>query len=220
MRNKVTSTFQSRLMQACRENLEVPEKGKGQQTYIADKMNVSQEAVRKWLSGESKPKQPTVRRLASLLGVDHVWLAMGTDPQELQKRSIALGKKNAAVYALVGFLIEKGYSCASPDDDDSFIDIEAIGHGVHRVITVRLAETQDDMLNVAFPAASLQLATITAVRRNSSSFAFDFIWFRPELLSKYGYRHGNDICLNFKYSKKTGYTVAGHKMKKFLETYN
>lgn len=212
------STFQSRLNQACRENLEVPEKGKGQQTYIAERMNVSQEAVRKWLSGDSRPKPATMRQLAQLLGVDHVWLALGTDAQEMERRKISLGKTSAAHYALVGFLIENGYSCATPDDG-GFVDIEAIGHGVHRSIVVRLAEQTDDVFSVSFPAAAMDLATITAVRRNSSSFAYDFIWFKKELLLKAGYRQGNDICLNFKHNKKTGYTVGSQKAVRFLETY-
>jgi len=211
------STFQSRLNQACRENLEVPEKGRGQQTYIAERMNVSQEAVRKWLSGDSQPKPAAMRKLAQLLGVDHVWLALGTDNQELERRKISLGKANAAHYALIGFLIESGYSCAPPDQEDGLVDIEAIGHGVYKSIIVRTAESEDDRLSVSFPAAAMDLATITAVRRNSSSFAFDFVWFTSEIFLKSGYRQGNDIHLNFKYSDDKGYSVGSQKVNRFLD---
>ena len=76
------SEFHTRLLQGCRENPDIPEYGKGQQTFIAQRLGVSQEAVRKWFAGESKPKAAVGRKLAELLGVDYVWLALGTSHGE------------------------------------------------------------------------------------------------------------------------------------------
>ena len=48
--------FARRLKQACDGNPLVPEYGKGQQVWFADRMELSQEAVRRWFEGESRPR--------------------------------------------------------------------------------------------------------------------------------------------------------------------
>ena len=48
----IVMDFAKRLTQACDESPIVPEHGRGRQVYLAKKLKVTQEAVRKWLVGE------------------------------------------------------------------------------------------------------------------------------------------------------------------------
>lgn len=212
--------FAKRLAQACKENIDIPAHGKGQQTYLAEKMGVSQEAVRKWFAGESRPKQPTMRKLASVLNVDYVWLALGTSHGEIEQRRAAAGRQDAAVYALAGYVIEKGYNMAFSSEGAEH-DMDAIGYGVHRVIVVRSAASPSkNKWSVRFPLASMELTNIAAMRRNDASFAYDFIWLTHRELTEHGFREGNDICVDLRFNPKTNkYTLGSKPMIKFLDQY-
>jgi transcriptional regulator with XRE-family HTH domain len=218
--DKVMSTFAERLAQACRENEDIPEHGRGQQTYLAKKMRVSQEAVRKWFAGESLPKQAAMRKLSDILRVDHVWLALGTSYGEIEKRRVAAGRQDAAVYALAGYLIERGYNVAFADPSEGH-DIDAIGHGVHRVIVLRNAAAESKTKwTVRFPLVSMDLAHVAALRKNQSVFAYDFIWISAQQLAEHGYREGNDVCVELKYNaEKNRYSIGSTPIGLFLDQY-
>ena len=212
--------FSVRLAQACRENVDIPAPGKGQQTFLAERMKVSQEAVRKWFAGESQPKQPTMRKLAGALGVDYVWLALGTSHGEIEKRRAAAGRQDSAVYALAGYVIERGYNMAFAGSDADH-DIDAIGHGVHRVIVVRSAEHQGrNKWTVRFPLATMELANIAAMRRENHLFCYDFLWMTAQELTDHGFREGNEICVDLRFNPKADrYTLGNKPMIKFLDQY-
>ena len=96
--------FRQRLLQACHESLVVPQYGKGQQTFIAGELGVSQEAVRKWLAGETVHRMKKSIQLAELLGVKHSWLMLGTAHGEIE-HDIKTAKRHAAcVYGFMAFL--------------------------------------------------------------------------------------------------------------------
>lgn len=213
------SEFNTRLLQACRENPDIPEYGKGQQTFIAQRLDVSQEAVRKWFAGDSKPKAAVGRKLADLLGVDYVWLALGTSHGEIEKRREAAGRQDAAVYALMAFLLEKGYSAAF-DNESDIIDIATIYQGLQNHLAVRLAEGKKENLTAAFNMSVIsEVSTIIAVRTNTFSLSFDFLWVRPEVWAKHATREGNDMVLRFSNPQKKKYTVGSTKLTRYLEGY-
>lgn len=215
----IVSEFYTRLLQACRENPDIPEYGKGQQTFIAQRLAVSQEAVRKWFAGESKPKAPVGRKLAELLGVDYVWLALGTSHGEIEKRREAAGRQDSAVYALMAFLIEKGHSAAF-DNENENVDIATIYQGQQNHIAVRLAEGKKDGLSAAFNMTSIKdVNTIIAVRANTFSLSYDFIWIGPEVWAKHATREGNEMVLRFSNPQKKKYTVGGTKLTRYLDGY-
>lgn len=54
------STFSKRLTQACDDNPLIPDYDHGRQVTIANKLEVSQEAVRKWFTGDSVPRSSFV----------------------------------------------------------------------------------------------------------------------------------------------------------------
>ena len=84
--------FAARLEKACDQNPLVSEKNKGRQVYIKDKLGVSQEAVRRWFDGRSRPRPKLMKWLAGLLRVDEAWFTLGVDP-ELQGDDYFTNKK-------------------------------------------------------------------------------------------------------------------------------
>lgn len=213
------SEFSTRLKQSCQDNPDVPEYGKGEQVYLSQRLGVSQEAVRKWFAGDSKPKAAVGRKLAELLGVDYVWLALGTSHGEIEKRREAAGRQDSAVYALMSFLIEKGYSAAF-DNDHEKIDITTIYQGQQNHISVQLAEGKKDKLMASFRLSVINdVSTIIAVRTNTFSLSYDFIWAGPEVWANHGTREGNEVVLRFKNPQKKKYTVGGTKLTRYLEGY-
>jgi transcriptional regulator with XRE-family HTH domain len=75
--------FAARLVFACNRNGAVPPPNYGRLGWIKKQLAtvfdepVSEEAVRRWLSGEGKPRLPRIRYLAQILNVDAAWLAFG-----------------------------------------------------------------------------------------------------------------------------------------------
>jgi len=136
-----TKAFSNRLKVAC-DNMgnAIPVKGEGQQVYFAEKMNVTQEAVRKWFSGESKPRAERMRELAQILNVDEAWLALGIEPEVTRHEKAMLGRKaDGAVHAVYGLLTMAGGHCAFPEPHDhrgEYVDLYAILNGRQHAIHV------------------------------------------------------------------------------------
>lgn len=136
--------FHQRLTQAC-ENLPtvVPEYGHGRQVFISRELKVTQEAVRKWFSGESRPKVNKMRQLAALLDVDEAWLALGVEPElDRREKRIHNERTEGAVYVAFGLLTMAGGHCAFPGERDTragYVDFYAIIHGKQLAVHVSVA---------------------------------------------------------------------------------
>lgn len=75
--------FAARLVEACDKNDAVPPPNYGRLRWIKEQLasrfaeSVSEETVRRWLSGEGRPRPKKLHHLAQLLNVDEAWLALG-----------------------------------------------------------------------------------------------------------------------------------------------
>ncbi len=213
------SEFHSRLLQACNDNPDIPEYGRGQQTFLSQRLDVSQEAVRKWFAGESKPKAAVGRKLADLLGVDYVWLALGTSYGEIEKRKTAASRQDSALYALTGYLIEKGFACAFDDNESNHIDLMCIQQGVQNFIAVKACKKDKDFLCVSFSQSAINVVTtIAAVRTDSGSFSYDFLWIKPDVWADYGQRNGNEIAIKIS-ANKGHYEIGSTTLKKYFDAF-
>lgn len=132
--------FHLRLQQACNDLVTVPEHGKGRQVYLARKLKVSQEAVRKWFTGDARPRVMKMQHLAQVLDVDPAWLALGTTPQLSKSESRAYSAHaEGAAYIAFGLITMAGGHCAFPGSSDprySFIDLYAIIRGQQLALIV------------------------------------------------------------------------------------
>lgn len=72
------STFATRLAELCDER-RIPVYGR--QSKLARALKVSQNAVRKWLVGESQASRRMCQRLAALFAVNVAWLEHGEGPK-------------------------------------------------------------------------------------------------------------------------------------------
>lgn len=75
--------FSRRLKELCVEK-NLPEHGR--QTILRKKLKISQEAVRKWLDGESIPRHNHKVQLCEYFGVNYEWLATGRGVKYAQKQ--------------------------------------------------------------------------------------------------------------------------------------
>ncbi len=135
--------FAQRLIKACREHAEAPDPGRGMQAWVAQKVGVTPEAVRKWVSGQSRPRPAVMARLAEALEADVSWLSLGVTPirdTRAQRRFV----RNAAgaVYLVAGLIEMDGGHVAFRDDDhdDPDIDLHAIIDG--RSLALHVATAQ------------------------------------------------------------------------------
>lgn len=125
--------FHRRLKQACDDSRAIPPYGHGRQAYLATKLKVTPEAVRKWFSNEARPRPDKMRQLAKLLEVDEAWLSLGITPEldRASKRRHAQ-QTDGAVYVLYGLFTLAGGHCAFPSERDprrEYVDFYTIIHG-------------------------------------------------------------------------------------------
>ena len=209
--------FKDRFAKACLDNPEVPPFNRGQQTFIAENIGVSQEAVRKWFYGESKPKSPTARKLAELLNVDYLWLMMGTEHGEIEIKKVAAQRQDSAVYAFMAFLIDQGYSAAFEQHDND-IDIVSIHGGLLNHYIVRAAQSIEDSVLVRFPTSSLSSSdSIVAIKTEGSSLSFDFLIVDSETWESKAETKGSLSVLRITNPSKREYRAGGTKVPLYLE---
>jgi transcriptional regulator with XRE-family HTH domain len=90
MTTDALAAFAQRLAHACEEAGLPP---RGRQTRIARALNISQQAVRKWLDGLTWPEMQRAIDLADLLKVNVTWLLQGHGPmrgERIDQNALAL----------------------------------------------------------------------------------------------------------------------------------
>lgn len=116
--------FARRMESACDGNPDVPPLNYGRLTWFVDRMakegaNVSIEAVRRWFSGDARPRHYNIVILARILKVDEAWLATGKRP-DIEDRARRQNRVVAEGVAMVvaGYIQMHGGHPAFPQDDD------------------------------------------------------------------------------------------------------
>lgn len=78
--DKEKVAFAARLNEVC-DDMNVPPKGRGRQTVLKDIVDLSQNAVLKWLEGTGYPSLDNARQIAVWAGVSIEWLLTGRGPK-------------------------------------------------------------------------------------------------------------------------------------------
>jgi transcriptional regulator with XRE-family HTH domain len=192
--------FSRRLVQACNESPLVPEHGKGRQVYLAKKLKVTQEAVRKWLVGESLPRPDKISDLAKVLGVDPVWLQLGTSPLEIAEKRVAALRGDAAVYGVMSYLLLAGYHVAIPSNGEQ-VDVYAIKHGTQLAILARMGEpVARGEWRFIFPA-NLNARWHGVLPNGEPSLHLGIYDIPPDLALRHGHRTGAGVEVLLKESR-------------------
>lgn len=197
----VQSQFPRRLVQACDESPDVPAHGKGRQVYIAKRLKVTQEAVRKWLVGEALPRPDKIQELAKVLGVDPIWLQLGAAPMDIAEKRQAALRGDAAVYGVMSYLLLAGYHVAVPATPDARVDVYAIKHGTQLSVTARMgAPISKTEYRFVFPA-NLDARWNAVILSDQPSLSLEIYDVPPELALRYGTRTGEGVDFVLKRTK-------------------
>lgn len=169
--------FKDRLVRACNANTIVPPYGGGRQSFISRQLSVSQEATRKWFSGESKPRPAMMKKLAALLDVEHVWLALGIDESETNSFRQVAKIQDAGIYAFTSYLISNGWSVAFTTDVGDMSHITATYNGVVTKFMVTSGFLSAERTVELEPACVARGCRLVAAIENSrpKNWGFDFI---------------------------------------------
>ncbi len=215
------NNFPKRLAQACRSNSEIPEYGRGQQVFIATKLGVSQEAVRKWFAGESTPRRRMGERLATLLGVKYAWLMLGSTQGEITAGVKAAKRHEASTYSLMAQIIGKK-STATFDTGMDQSDLLMIKDGRQLHISTEFSEPDENGVYKASFSAEQIDATLTVacvvIYDDKHSVSADFIEIPADIWEAHGTQNGSDIEIRFQKKPRTfTYYVGDTKLNKFME---
>ena len=117
--------FANRLNAACDNHPRVPPYNYGRLTWVRQQLidmadvEVSMETVRKWFSGEARPRPDKMKKIAELLSVDEAWLSLGITPEmNPDDRKSYMLASEGAVNLVAGMVQLSGNSVATPDQKD------------------------------------------------------------------------------------------------------
>lgn len=194
--------FAKRLTGACDEasNL-VPPYNYGRLTWIQKQMHdqhgvdISVETVRKWFSGEARPRPDKMKKLADLLHIDESWLSLGKQNglglKDIREHNVqAMGATNIVVG-----LIQISQGAIAFPSTDSVEDFTAIIKHKKYDIYCSLAVSQqsEDTYSFNIPQRHENLTVLGIIP--TSQVAFDIILISTELISKFGTARGGHIEL-------------------------
>lgn len=179
--------FAKRLNKICDANPYVPPLHSGRLVWVAKQLSerfdekVSVESVRKWFSGEARPRPKKLTQLAELLEADEAYLALGHEPvftpRERRARNAVV---NGVVNVVAGLIQIDGGSVAFPESEDSDADMTAIIRGGKYDIRVSLGEEEDNGA-IRFAAPMNEgVVTLGVVRKD---FSFEIYDLAPELFA-------------------------------------
>ena len=215
----MSQTFHQRLTEACNAAEFVPDFGKGQQTYIAKKLGVSQEAVRKWFAGESIPRSKAAIALARLLNVRHAWLILGSSHGEIDDSIKSARRHESSIYALMAFAVQKGVG-ASFAKEDASTDLVIIDNGkLINVSTETASQVGKNQYEVTFRASQLKGAYAVAMvvdLTTKHNVMVDYLEIDEGMLSK-GKTVDSETTVQISLTRLGDFEVGGVKAKRFLD---
>lgn len=221
--------FARRISEACDSNSHVPAYNFGRLTWIRDhllsdhKVKVSTETVRKWFSGESRPRPDKMKKLAQLLEVDEAWLSLGITPEmEPQDRKAFNANATGAVNVVAGLIQLNGGHPAFPDENDPKLvsaNLYAIIRGKAHAFYVTLAQETDSGLRFTLPSDYVNSVIIGVVPTGPTRC--DFLRFDTALIEKHADNKGGYSELSVRKDGSDYFTRrdAWAKIKTFAERF-
>lgn len=193
------TTFATRLKQACDDSAAIPEYGKGRQVVIANRLSVTQEAVRKWFAGEAQPRPKKMKELAEYLDVEETWLALGAKPEfDRAAKRKNLAALDGAVHVVSGLIMLEGGSVAFPRPEDpraEYVDLYAIMRGAQMAIHVSMArEISKGRFTFLIPRNYIDVKCIGVVRVGVGKF--HFLNLKKSLIDEHKLKQSGDYVVS------------------------
>lgn len=184
--------FAQRMQQACDGNPDVPPQNYGRLGWfvkqLEDRYGESStiETARKWLAGESRPRQQTMRRLAEILKVDESWLALGHSVDvPIKERRLRKYTADGAVNLVAGIVQMSGWTPAFPEDEAG-VDLLAIIRGAAYRFNIVTGIHEKDDWYFHVPSEALGCFLLGVVR--DAEFTFRFFELDRETIEEHGKR--------------------------------
>jgi hypothetical protein len=195
------AAFARRLNQVIEESDLLPPYNQGRYTWISEQLRkqfgveVTRETVRKWVWGETIPRNEKLKALAKLFDVDEGWLAFGITSEVNKKVTPKKILADSGVVSLVAGLIQMdGGTCALREEKDKndFVDLYAIVDRRQRMISVCLGvEVAPGKFKFSVPNEYEQCVNIGVVRTGFASF--DLLLLSHAQIKSYGDRLGPHV---------------------------
>ncbi len=187
--------FSVRFTHAADVHQEVPPLHYGRLVWFRDQLStrfqikVSTESVRRWFSGDSRPRLKTLHALAEILQVDDSWLALGAAPDLLPRERKARGAEiDGAVSLLAGVIKMSGGEPSFPDKEG--VDIYAIIRGAHYSLKVSLLREKTSAGALRFFVDPDWTGKIVIGVVPSPNHQYDFYELEPEVIEAGSHRSG------------------------------
>lgn len=190
--------FAKRLEIACENNPHSPS-GHGRQSWLRERImdqnrdvRVSPEAVRKWFSGESRPRPTIMSMIARALEVDEAWLSLGITPVATpRERSKQSATAAGAVNLVAGHIQLVGGNIAFPEDETEAEDVFAIVRGKRLSLVVRLGTTQQKFKLTFFKKG--EKSTVIAVVPTNKPSVYEFVRVPANVIENHGKHRGGFV---------------------------
>lgn len=214
--------FAERLNQACDDvSSVIPAHGQGRLVVLAKKLDVSQEAVRRWFAGEARPRVAKMQELAAVLNVDEAWLSLGVkaDMRPSERKFFAKGTSAMGNLAYNFAQLEEGVHCSTPDDKDprkGIVDFYLMAHGKQAAVRVAMGlPAGRDSYDFILPRAFAQVKNVGMMASLQSAPVV--LNFDDAMIEKHGELVGEEYKLTVK--KKADKFMSGRDEWKLLKTF-
>lgn len=202
--------FAKRMAQAC-ENHHLAPDGHGRQKWLRERIfelfsqKLSPEGVRKWFSGEARPRPTLMHKVAQALEVDEAWLALGitptATPQEKRKQNaLAAG----AINLVAAHIQLAGGNIAFPESEREGFDLSAIILGKQYSLNVCFVG-HDKQTQIAIARSP---KTVVVVIPTTEPTVFEFARIPQGIIERFGYQRGGYTNLDVERTPQ-GLSVGG-----------
>jgi transcriptional regulator with XRE-family HTH domain len=212
--------FAKRLTQIVDNSPVVPAYNFGRLSWICDQfkerfnVSVSNESVRKWFSGEARPRPDKMRQLAEILRCDEAYLSLGKNPEmDLAAKQKHTRAVDGAVHILAGLINLSGHGVAFSDEDDPRvhdIDLYSIIGGKKRSFKAMLARDMGDW-KYKFTSSPNPAGVTNVVVVRTSPLRFDLLIVPPEVILSDGKAQGGYYDLEMTRDDED-YFIGDHKL--------
>ncbi len=195
------AAFAERITIACDGHPHVPTMNRGRLTWVKDqfgerfKMKISVETVRKWFSGEARPRPDKMNLLAQLLEVDEAWLSLGITPDmNPSEKKVRNAVASGAVNVVAGFIQIGGGHPAFPTavdkrGKDGLVDLYAVIKGAQYAFHVSLAqEVSKGVYRFVVPRGYEEVTVLGVIP--TTPLRCDFLEMPADLIRKHEERKG------------------------------
>lgn len=179
--------FAHRMQQACEQNPKIPLPNYGRLGWFVKQLqerfdeSVTQETIRKWFAGESRPRHRTIGYLASIMDVEPTWLNMGHGDRVISKEKKILNASAGGVVNLLAGMIQiSGGTPAFPEKEGP-VDLTAIIKGAVYNFHLVLGEPDGSTVSFCVSLDSRETLVLGVVPRGDLIFeVYELDWEKIE----------------------------------------